>query len=202
MGVNTKKLIQKYNLKLTKSLGQNFLIDDNIVKRIVDVAEITEKDLVIEIGPGVGSMTVELAKRAGKVVAVEIDKRLIPALEDNLGEFSNVDIINKDIMDVNINEFRGESGNVKSGCQPSYYITTPIIMKLLEENNDNIDIMVFMVQKEVAQRMVASPGKKDYGALSVAVQYYTKPEKAFDVPPHCFVPQPEVDSTVIKTESE
>jgi len=118
MGVNTKKLIQKYNLKLTKSLGQNFLIDDNIVKRIVDVAEITEKDLVIEIGPGVGSMTVELAKRAGKVVAVEIDKRLIPALEDNLGEFSNVDIINKDIMDVNINEFRGESA-MSSGCQPS-----------------------------------------------------------------------------------
>jgi len=113
MGVNTKKLIQKYNLKLTKSLGQNFLIDDNIVKRIVDVAEITEKDLVIEIGPGVGSMTVGTCKRAGKVVAVEIDKRLIPALEDNLGEFSNVDIINKDIMDVNINEFRGESGNVK-----------------------------------------------------------------------------------------
>jgi len=198
MGVNTKKLIQKYNLKLTKSLGQNFLIDDNIVKRIVDVAEITEKDLVIEIGPGVGSMTVELAKRAGKVVAVEIDKRLIPALEDNLGEFSNVDIINKDIMDVNINEFRGESGNVKVVANLPYYITTPIIMKLLEENNDNIDIMVFMVQKEVAQRMVASPGKKDYGALSVAVQYYTKPEKAFDVPPHCFVPQPEVDSTVIK----
>jgi len=124
------------------------------------VAEITEKDLVIEIGPGVGSMTVELAKRAGKVVAVEIDKRLIPALEDNLGEFSNVDIINKDIMDVNINEFRGESGNVKVVANLPYYITTPIIMKLLEENNDNIDIMVFMVQKEVAQRMVASPGKR------------------------------------------
>ncbi|GAE90085.1 16S rRNA (adenine(1518)-N(6)/adenine(1519)-N(6))-dimethyltransferase RsmA [Acetivibrio straminisolvens] len=199
MGGNTKKLIQKYNLRLTKSLGQNFLIDDNVVKRIVDAAQITENDMVIEIGPGVGSMTVELAQRAGKVIAVEIDKKLIPALQENLGEFSNVNIINKDIMDVNINELRdsGQFGNIKVVANLPYYITTPIIMKLLEEEND-IGLMVFMVQKEVAQRMTAAPGKKDYGALSVAVQYYTKPEKAFDVPPHCFIPQPEVDSTVIK----
>ncbi len=199
MGGNTKKLIQKYNLKLTKSLGQNFLTDDNVVKKIVDVANVSDNDLVIEIGPGVGSMTTELAKRAKKVIAVEIDKRLIPALQENLCEFSNVDIVNKDIMDVNINELydKGQYGSIKVVANLPYYITTPIIMKLLEEEND-INLMVFMVQKEVAQRMTAAPGKKDYGALSVAVQYYTKPEKAFDVPPHCFVPQPEVDSTVVK----
>jgi len=124
------------------------------------VAEITEKDLVIEIGPGVGSMTVELAKRAGKVVAVEIDKRLIPALEDNLGEFSNVDIINKDIMDVNINEFRGESGNVKVVANLPYYITTPIIMKLLEENNDNIDIMVSWSKRKLPRGWLPRRAKR------------------------------------------
>lgn len=199
MAESTKTLIQKYNLRLTKSLGQNFLLDDNIVRRIVDAAEVTENDLVIEIGPGVGTMTVELARRAGKVIAVEIDKRLIPAIKDNLSEFSNVDIINKDIMDVNINELREktQTSNVKVVANLPYYITTPIIMKLLEEEND-ISLMVFMVQKEVAQRMIAAPGGKDYGALSVAVQYYTTPQKSFDVSPHCFIPQPEVDSTVIK----
>lgn len=199
MGLNTKELIKKYGIKLTKSLGQNFLTDNNIVSRIVDAAEITEEDMVIEIGPGVGSMTGELASRAGRVIAVEIDKHLIPALEDNLKEFSNLEIINEDIMKISVKEITENKQNMrlKVVANLPYYITTPIIMKLLEEDND-IELMVFMVQKEVAQRMVAKPGGKDYGALSVAVQYYAQPEKVFDVPPHCFIPQPEVDSTVVK----
>lgn len=199
MALNTKELIKKYGIKLTKSLGQNFLTDDNVVRRIVDTAEITKDDLVMEIGPGIGSMTGELASRAGKVIAVEIDKYLIPALKDNLKEFSNLEIINQDIMKVNVREITdsGHNMRMKVAANLPYYITTPIIMKLLEEEND-IELMVFMVQKEVAQRMVAKPGGKDYGALSVAVQYYAQPEIVFDVPPHCFVPQPEVDSTIIK----
>lgn len=201
MGLNTKELLKKYGIKLTKSLGQNFLTDDKVVTRIVDTAEITPDDMVMEIGPGIGSMTGELASRAGKVIAVEIDKYLIPALKDNMKEFSNLEIINEDIMKVNVKDITGNNQNMrlKVVANLPYYITTPIIMKLLEEEND-IELMVFMVQKEVAQRMVAKPGKKDYGALSVAVQYYSQPEKAFDVPPQCFVPQPEVDSTIIKLE--
>ena len=199
MGLNTKELIKKYGIKLTKSLGQNFLTDSNVVSRIVDTAEITEDDLVIEIGPGIGSMTGELASRAGRVIAVEIDKHLIPALEDNLKDFSNLEIINEDIMKVSVKAVTENRQNMrlKVVANLPYYITTPIIMKLLEEDND-IELMVFMVQKEVAQRMVAKPGGKDYGALSVAVQYYAQPEKVFDVPPHCFIPQPEVDSTIVK----
>ena len=199
MGLNTKELIKKYGIRLTKSLGQNFLTDSDVVSRIVDTAEITKDDMVMEIGPGIGSMTEELASRAGKVIAVEIDKHLIPALKDNLQRFSNLEIINEDIMKVKVKDITDNKQNMrlKVVANLPYYITTPIIMKLLEEDND-IQSMVFMVQKEVAQRMIAKPGGKDYGALSVAVQYYAQPEKAFDVPPHCFVPQPEVDSTIIK----
>lgn len=199
MGLNTKELVKKYGIRLTKSLGQNFLTDINVVSRIVDTAEITKDDMVIEIGPGVGSMTGELASRAGKVIAVEIDRHLIPALKDNLKAFSNLEIINEDIMKVSVADITNNKDNMrlKVVANLPYYITTPIIMKLLEEDND-IEQMVFMVQKEVAQRMVAKPGGKDYGALSVAVQYYAQPEKVFDVPPHCFIPQPEVDSTIIK----
>ncbi len=199
MGLNTKELIKRYGIRLTKSLGQNFLTDENVVTRIVDTAEVTSSDLVMEIGPGIGSMTGELAARAGRVVAVEIDRHLIPALKENLKEFSNLEIINEDIMKVNVKNITGNEQNMtlKVAANLPYYITTPIIMKLLEEEND-IELMVFMVQKEVAQRMVAKPGGKDYGALSVAVQYYAQPEKVFDVPPHCFVPQPEVDSTIVK----
>ncbi|MCX8130790.1 MAG: 16S rRNA (adenine(1518)-N(6)/adenine(1519)-N(6))-dimethyltransferase RsmA [Clostridia bacterium] len=201
---NTKEIIKKYNIRLTKSLGQNFLNDDRIVENIVDAAGVGKDDLVIEIGPGAGSMTRELCKKAGKVVAVEIDKYLIPVLSETLKEFANLRIINedvlkvdfgKDILDVSEEDFKPLTVRVVANLP--YYITTPIIMKLLEEN-PGIDCMVFMVQKEVAQRMAASPGGKDYGALSVAVQYYSKPEKVFDVPPHCFIPQPEVDSTVIR----
>jgi 16S rRNA (adenine1518-N6/adenine1519-N6)-dimethyltransferase len=220
MRINTKEIVKKHKIKLTKSLGQNFLIDENVVNSIVDTANISKRDLVIEIGPGVGSMTAELALRAGRVIAVEIDKYLIPALSESLKEFDNVDIINKDILKVNIDELIGESvsrncdsevqekkyDSVKVVANLPYYITTPIIMKLLEGNTDaekneiglKIDTMVFMIQKEVANRMVASPGGKDYGSLSIAVQYFSKVEKVFEVPPHCFMPQPDVYSTVIK----
>jgi len=204
---NTKDIIKKFNIRLTKSLGQNFLTDWSVVKKIVDAADVNKNDLVIEIGPGVGSMTGELASRAGHVTAVEIDKYLIPALSENLKEFSNVTIINKDVLKVDFKKEIFEKtaeeridfkpGAVKVVANLPYYITTPIIMKLLEEN-PGIDQMVFMVQKEVAERMIAKPSGKDYGALSVSVQYYSRPEIAFDVPPHCFVPQPDVMSTVIK----
>ncbi|QNU67191.1 16S rRNA (adenine(1518)-N(6)/adenine(1519)-N(6))-dimethyltransferase RsmA [Ruminiclostridium herbifermentans] len=200
---NTLEVIKKHNLKLTKTLGQNFLNDDSVVKRIVSAAEIDGRTLVLEVGPGIGSMTKEMASIAAGVVAVEIDKHLIAALNDNLSEFSNIAIINSDIMKVDIeaiiNEYKEKynADRVKVVANLPYYITTPIIMKFLEEVK-GIDGMVFMVQKEVAQRMVSKPGIKDYGALSVAVQFYSNPQIMFDVPPHCFIPQPEVHSTVIK----
>ncbi len=200
---NTLEVIKKHNLRLTKSLGQNFLNDDNVVKKIVDAAGLDKDTLVLEIGPGVGSMTKELAGRAAGVAAIEIDKHLIPALNDNLSEFSNIDIINEDVMKADIegivSEFKAKyhATTVKVVANLPYYITTPIIMKFLEEVK-GIDGMVFMVQKEVAQRMVSGPGTKDYGALSVAVQFYSSPRIIFDVPPHCFIPQPEVHSTIIR----
>jgi len=200
---NTLDIIKKHNLKLTKSLGQNFLNDDSIVNNIVDSAEIDKETLVLEIGPGVGSMTKELARRAAGVVAVEIDKYLITALNDNVSEFSNITIINKDIMKVDIEAIISEykekynAKHVMVVANLPYYITTPIIMKFLEEVR-GVDGMVFMVQKEVAQRMVSRPGIKDYGALSIAVQFYSSPKIIFDVPPHCFIPQPEVNSTIVR----
>jgi 16S rRNA (adenine1518-N6/adenine1519-N6)-dimethyltransferase len=201
---NTKEIIKKFKIKLNKNLGQNFLTDENIVKKIAGSAIISDRDLVIEIGPGIGSMTRELCKNAGKVLAVEIDKYLIPALTYNLREFNNIEIVNKDIMDENIVEMINTaklSGfnpeNIKVIANLPYYITTPIIMKFLEEA-PGIDMMVFMVQKEVAERMVAKPGGKDYGALSVAVQFYSEPSIIFNVSPDSFVPRPNVDSTVIK----
>jgi 16S rRNA (adenine1518-N6/adenine1519-N6)-dimethyltransferase len=201
---NTTEIIKKFKIKLNKNLGQNFLTDENIVKKIVGSAIISDRDLIIEIGPGIGSMTRELCKNAGKVLAVEIDKYLIPALTYNLREFNNIEIVNKDIMDENIVEMINTaklSGfnpeNVKVIANLPYYITTPIIMKFLEEA-PGIDMMVFMVQKEVAERMVAKPGGKDYGALSVAVQFYSEPSIIFNVSPDSFIPRPNVDSTVIK----
>lgn len=207
MSKNIRDLVRKHNIRMSKSLGQNFLIDDTVVKRIVDSAQVSSDDMVIEVGPGVGSMTVELAKRAGRVIAVEIDRRLIPALMENLNDFTNVSIINEDILEINIDdlirlkmdEFNDDfkPQNVKVTANLPYYITTPIIMKFLEEC-PSINTLVFMVQKEVADRMLAKPGTKDYGALSVAVQYYSRPERIFDVPPHCFLPQPDVTSTIIR----
>ncbi len=201
---NIKGIIRKNNIRLTKALGQNFLNDESIVNRIVDAADVGKEDLVIEIGPGIGSMTHELCKRSGEVFAVEIDARLIPVLAQNLREFSNIHIINNDILKldfkrdiIGLRKSEFKPGAVKVAANLPYYITTPIIMKLLEEN-PGIDVMVFMVQKEVAERMTAAPGGKDYGALSLAVRYYSHPTSVFDVPPHCFIPQPGVYSTVIR----
>ena len=205
--MDIRELIKKFNIRLRKSLGQNFLTDEAVARRIVDAADVKSSDLVIEVGAGAGSMKLELAARAGRVAAIEIDRHLMPALAENLKEFDNVDIINEDILKLDIkkdiieatkNRHTGfKAGSVKVVANLPYYITTPVIMKFLEEE-PGIDLMVFMVQKEVADRMMAEPGNKDYGALSVAVQYYSKPEKIFDVPPHCFIPQPDVDSTVIR----
>ncbi len=200
---NTYDVIKKHGLRLTKSLGQNFLIDDSVVSSIVDSAEVDKETLAIEIGPGIGSMTRELAEKACGVVAIEIDKHLIPALTDNLSIYNNITIINEDVMKVNVKQIIDDQKRAYGATKVSvvanlpYYITTPIIMMFLEQI-EGIDRMVFMVQKEVAHRMVSGPGTKDYGALSVAVQYYSKPRIMFDVPPHCFVPQPEVHSTVIR----
>ena len=198
---NTNNSMKKYNIKFTKSLGQNFLIDENVVKKIVDLGELTKDDLVIEIGPGIGNMTRELAKRAGFVVAVEIDKHLVPALTENIEEFSNVKVLNQDILKVDVNEIIDsfDFRCVKIIANLPYYITTPIIMGLLEKEV-KVDKMVFMIQKEVAQRMIAKEGTKDYGALTVAVNYYASPKIAFVVSPNCFMPKPEVESAVIELE--
>ncbi len=203
MGETVKDILKKFNVRSVKSLGQNFLTDENIVRRIADHAELESHDLVIEVGPGTGSLTSELAKRAGRVVAVEVDRHLIPVLEYSLREFENIEIINQDIMKTNLKDIvsrqlkKHNMKNVKVAANLPYYITTPVIMKFLEDDI-GARLMIFMVQKEVAGRMVAKPGGKDYGALSVAVQYYAIPEKVMDVPPHCFIPQPDVDSTVVR----
>ena len=205
--MDTRTALKKFNIRPTKSLGQNFLNDDSIIKRIVDSAGIESGDLVIEIGPGLGGMTAQLAQRAGKIVAVEIDKYLMPVLQENLKAFPNVTILNKDIMKVDIRKDILEIDELAdSSFKPDkirivanlpYYITTPVIMQLLEQEL-NVECMVFMVQMEVADRMAAVPGGKEYGALSVAVQFYSKPYKLFNVSPHSFIPQPGVESSVIR----
>ncbi len=195
-----KYIMGKYDFKFSKGLGQNFLISEFVVSDIVDGAEITETDCVLEIGPGIGVMTHEMAQRAEKVVAVEIDNFLLPVLDDTLGEFDNVKIINGDVLKVDLDkiiedEFLGKKPKVVANLP--YYITTPIVMKLLE-NEVNVSDIVVMVQKEVAERMMAKPRTKAYGALSVAVQYYSDPSLVIKVPPSSFMPQPKVESTVIR----
>lgn len=195
----TMELVKKHGFKFTKSLGQNFLIDDNIVDKIVAGAGIGPGDKIIEVGPGIGTLTREMASRAQNLMAVEIDKNLIPILEDTLGDYDNVKIVNEDIIKADIRGLIDENlggGPVKLVANLPYYITTPIIMRFLEENINVTDIVV-MVQKEVAERMNAQPGGKDFGALSVAVQYYCDTEIVAKVPRHLFVPQPNVDSIVI-----
>ena len=195
----TMDLVKKHGFKFTKSLGQNFLIDDNIVDKIVAGAGIGPGDKIIEVGPGIGTLTREMASRAQNLMAVEIDKNLIPILEDTLGDYDNVKIVNEDIIKADIRGLIDENlggGPVKLVATLPYYITTPIIMRFLEENINVTDIVV-MVQKEVAERMNAQPGGKDFGALSVAVQYYCDTEIVAKVPRHLFVPQPNVDSIVI-----
>lgn len=197
---NTIEILQKYNFTFQKKFGQNFLIDTRVLERIIAQAEITKDDMVLEIGPGIGTMTQYLCENAREVVAVEIDNSLIPILEDTLSEYNNVTIINDDILKVDINKLVEEHNAgkpIKVVANLPYYITTPIIMGLFEKKV-NVDSITVMVQKEVADRMKSGPGSKDYGALSLAVQYYSKPEIVANVPPNCFMPRPNVSSAVIR----
>ncbi len=197
----TIEIIKKYNFAFQKRFGQNFLIDGHVVEKIINAAEITKEDTVLEIGPGIGTMTQYLAEAAGNVYAVEIDKNLLPVLEETLADYDNVTVINEDILKVDIHALLGDNAkNVKVVANLPYYITTPIIMGLFENHIPAKSITV-MVQKEVAQRMQAKPGSKDYGALSLAVQYYAEPYIVANVPPNCFMPRPNVGSAVIKLTS-
>lgn len=197
---NTIEILQKYRFNFQKKFGQNFLIDTRVLDKIIRAADIGRDDLVIEIGPGIGTMTQYLAGAAGKVIAVEIDRNLIPILQDTLSDFDNVRIINDDILKVDIcrlvqQENAGKP--VKVVANLPYYITTPIIMGLFD-NHVPLESITVMVQKEVADRMQTGPGSKDYGALSLAVQYYARPYIVANVPPNCFMPRPRVGSAVIK----
>ena len=198
---NTIEILNKYQFMFQKRFGQNFLIDTHVLEKIIKSAEITKEDLVLEIGPGIGTMTQYLCESAREVVAVEIDKNLIPILEnDTLSEYDNVTIINEDILKVDLNTLVKEKNNgerIKVVANLPYYITTPIIMGLFEAHVPLKNITV-MVQKEVADRMQAGPGSKDYGALSLAVQYYATPYIVANVPPNCFMPRPNVGSAVIR----
>ena len=197
---NTIAVLQKYEFHFNKRYGQNFLIDTSVLERIIDAAQITKEDCVLEIGPGIGTMTQYLAESAREVVAVEIDKSLIPILQDTLAEYDNVTVINEDILKVDIRKIAEEKNGgrpIKVVANLPYYITTPIIMGLFESHVPLKSITI-MVQKEVADRMQVGPGTKDYGALSLAVQYYAKPEIVANVPPNCFIPRPNVGSAVIR----
>lgn len=197
---NTIAVLQKYKFNFQKKFGQNFLIDTHVLDKIIDAAGITKEDFVLEIGPGIGTMTQYLCENAREVAAVEIDKNLIPILEDTLSAYDNVNVINQDILKVDIEALVREKNNgrpIKVVANLPYYITTPIIMGLFESHVP-IDSITIMVQKEVADRMQVGPGTKDYGALSLAVQYYAEPEIVANVPPNCFMPRPKVGSAVIR----
>lgn len=199
MAAKTKGIIEKYSFSFKKNFGQNFLIDKHVLDKIIGAAQICEDDVIVEIGPGIGTLTACLAKSAFKVIAVEIDGALIPILEDTLSEFDNIEIINEDILKFDmaglLGKYKGK--NLKIVANLPYYITTPIIMDILEKRIPAESITV-MVQKEVACRMRAEPSTKDYGALSLAVQYFSKPYIVANVPQNCFMPRPNVDSAVIK----
>ena len=197
---NTLAVINKHEFAFQKKFGQNFLIDEGIVNKIVREAGVTKDDFILEIGPGIGTMTQLLCEQAGGVAAVEIDTNLIPILKETLAEYDNVTIINEDILKVDIKKLAEEKNGgkpIKVVANLPYYITTPIIMGLFESNVP-IDSITVMVQKEVADRMQVGPGTKDYGALSLAVQYYSKPQVVINVPPECFIPRPNVGSAVIR----
>ncbi|MBE5857177.1 MAG: 16S rRNA (adenine(1518)-N(6)/adenine(1519)-N(6))-dimethyltransferase RsmA [Lachnospiraceae bacterium] len=199
---NTLQVLDKYGFSFQKKFGQNFLIDAHVLEKIVDAAEITKDDCVLEIGPGIGTMTQYLCERAGWVFAVEIDKNLIPILEDTLSEYDNVKVINEDVLKLDIQKLADEENGgkpIKVVANLPYYITTPIVMGLLE-GGVPLKSITMMIQKEVADRMQVGPGTKDYGALSLAVQYYSKPSVICQVSPECFIPKPGVGSSVIRLE--
>lgn len=196
---NTSEILKKHQFRMQKKYGQNFLIDANILAKIVEAAQITKEDCVLEIGPGIGTMTQYLAEAADRVVAVEIDRELIPILEETLSPYDNVKVLCEDILKLDLAALAAENGGrpLKVVANLPYYITTPIIMALFESGMPLASITV-MVQSEVADRMQTGPGSKDYGALSLAVQYYAKPEVVARVPASCFLPRPNVDSTVVR----
>ena len=197
---NTIEVLQKYNFNFQKKFGQNFLIDTHVLDKIIRESGVTKEDCVIEIGPGIGTMTQYLCENAREVVAIEIDKNLIPILQDTLSAYDNVTVINQDVLKVDIKKLAEEKNDgkpIKVVANLPYYITTPIVMGLFESHVP-IDSITIMVQKEVADRMQEGPGSKEYGALSLAVQYYAKPEIVANVPPNCFMPRPNVGSAVIR----
>ena len=197
----TKFLMKKYNISANKDLGQNFLIDDNVIENIVEAAEINEKDCVIEIGPGLGTLTSRLVEKAGKVIAIELDKKMLQILNDRFALYNNFSLINEDVLKVNLNDLiqqeNTQNYTVKIVANLPYYITTPIIMKLLEEKL-NIDSITVMVQKEVADRLTEIPGGNNTGAITYCVYYYSEPQEVLTVPNTSFVPEPKVCSEVIK----
>lgn len=197
--IKTQELVKKYNFKFSKSLGQNFLVDDSVLNDIVSGAEVSENDFVIEIGPGVGTLTAQILKKAKRVTAVELDNDLIPILQQELGDNPKFQLIHKDALKVNFNEVIGDEESVKLVANLPYYVTTPIIVKLLKEQY-NFKSLTIMIQKEVAERIDAEPNCKDYGSLSVLVQYYCNTSIVRKVPPTCFMPRPKVESIVIKLE--
>ncbi len=202
LAVKTKELMRRFNIHPNKRLGQNFLIEQKVLDSIIAAGDVGQDDLVIEIGPGLGTLTEELCRKAGKVIAIELDRRFIGILDDVLSEYNNYKVVQGDILSLNLKELLGEinyQGDVKVIANLPYYITTPVIMKLLEEGT-GIKSIVVMVQKEVAERITAGPGGKEYGALTIAVAFYGLPGIVLDVPPHSFIPEPEVYSSVIRIE--
>lgn len=198
---DTKFIMDKYHITANKNLGQNFLIDDEAVTGIVDAANVSKDDLIIEIGPGLGTLTKELLDRAGKVICIELDKRMIEILNDRFSMYDNFKVLNDDVLKVNLKELIAEEKvkTTKIVANLPYYITTPIIMKLLEERLD-IETITVMIQKEVADRLVTKPGTGDTGAITYAIHYYTNPKRVLEVPNTAFIPEPKVNSTVINLE--
>ena len=199
----TEFIMKKYNIKANKSLGQNFLINDRVVEEIIENSEITKNDLIIEIGPGLGTLTKDLLEQAGKVVCIELDKRMVNILEDRFSLYNNFELINQDVLKVNLHQLikkEKETGNIthaKIVANLPYYITTPIIMKLLEDELD-LESITVMIQKEVAERLIAIPGEKDTGAITYSVFYYSEASKIMEVSNNSFIPEPNVTSEVIK----
>lgn len=196
---STKKIIKKYGFKFNKGLGQNFLIDDTVLKNIIEAAEITDDDFIIEIGPGIGALTKELLKKAKSVCSIEIDDCLIPILNEELGQFDNFNLIHKDALKLDFNEIIGDEQSVKLVANLPYYVTTPIVNKLLTKGY-KFKSLIIMVQKEVAERMAAKPNCKEYGSLTLLVQYYCDVNIIRKVSPSSFLPQPKVDSIILKLE--